>query len=77
MTLTYDNGSEFSRHRELGAALNAKGYFCSLYSSWEKGGVEKFNGLVRQYYPKGSSFKDITVYGVQPVERSLKLNYLK
>jgi IS30 family transposase len=34
-------------------ALGAEGYFCKPYSSWEKGGVENFNGLVRQYYPKG------------------------
>lgn len=70
-TLTYDNGSEFSRHSEVGAALNAKGYFCNPYSSWEKGGVENFNGLVRQYYPKGTSFKDITANGLQQVERAL------
>lgn len=70
-TLTYDNGLEFSRHREVAAALNAKGYFCNPYSSWEKGGVENFNGLVRQYYPKGTSFKDITAGGLQQVENSL------
>jgi IS30 family transposase len=70
-TLTYDNGLEFSRHREVGDALNAKGYFCNPYSSWEKGGVENFNGLVRQYYPKGTSFKNITADGLRQVERSL------
>ena len=52
-TITYDNGLEFARHEEVSAALGSEGYFCKPYSSWEKGGVENFNGLVRQYYPKG------------------------
>lgn len=67
-TLTYDNGLEFSRHEEVSEALSARGYFCAPYHSWEKGGVENFNGLVRQYYPKGSSFEGITISGLQAVE---------
>ena len=67
-TLTYDNGLEFSQHKRVSAALKAKGYFCNPYSSWEKGGVENFNGLVRQYYPKGSSFTSITTKLLQGVE---------
>jgi transposase, IS30 family len=70
-TLTYDNGPEFSRHREVSEALEAKGYFCSAYHSWEKGGVENLNGLVRQYFPKGSSFEDITLEKLQAVETAL------
>ena len=70
-TLTYDNGAEFSRHKEVSAALGAKGYFCNAYHSWEKGGVENFNGLVRQYYPKGSSFEDITPEGLREVQSAL------
>lgn len=58
-TITYDNGLEFSKHEQVSAALAAKGYFCKPYSSWEKGGVENFNGLVRQYFPKGSDFTAI------------------
>ena len=58
-TLTYDNGLEFAEHLRVSKALGAKGYFCQPYHSWEKGGVENFNGLVRQYYPKGSSFGSI------------------
>lgn len=59
-TLTYDNGMEFSRHLEVGRALGAKSYFCKPYHSWEKGLVENHNGLLRQYYPKGTSFAGIT-----------------
>lgn len=70
-TLTYDNGLEFSRHEEISRELNAKGYFCAPYHSWEKGGVENFNGLVRQYFPKGSSFAGITRQKLQRVENEL------
>ena len=55
-TLTYDNGLEFARHAEVSKGLKARGYFCAPYHSWEKGGVENFNGLVLQYFPKGSDF---------------------
>lgn len=67
-TITYDNGLEFSRHAEISLALDAEGYFCAPYHSWEKGGVENFNGLVRQYFPKGSSFEGITPEELQRVE---------
>jgi transposase, IS30 family len=58
-TLTYDNGNEFAGHEEITEALGAKGYFAQPYHSWEKGGVENYNGLVRQYFPKGSSFESL------------------
>jgi len=70
-TLTYDNGLEFAKHGEVSEALSAQGYFCRPYHSWEKGGVENFNGLVRQYFPKGSSFEAITAERLQEVENEL------
>jgi IS30 family transposase len=59
-TITYDNGLEFARHEEVSAALGSEGYFCKPYSSWEKGGVENLNGLIRQYYPKGFDLSNVT-----------------
>lgn len=70
-TITYDNGLEFSKHVEVSEALECEGYFCKPYHSWEKGGVENFNGLVRQYYPKGSDFSTITPEDLQRVEREI------
>ncbi len=70
-TLTYDNGTEFSRHLEAGRALGAKSYFCSPYHPWEKGLVENHNGLLRQYYPKGTSFAEITASALGQVEMEL------
>ena len=60
-TLTYDNGLEFAMHGEVDEKLGSKAYFCNPYHSWEKGGVENYNGLVRQYYPKGSSLEGVDV----------------
>lgn len=67
-SITYDNGLEFSGHSIVSEALNAQSYFCQPYHSWEKGGVENFNGLVRQYLPKGKSFADLTNERLQEIE---------
>lgn len=67
-TLTYDNGLEFAGHELVSRELEAAGYFCAPYASWEKGGVENYNGLVRQYYPKGSSFSGLTDEDLKLVE---------
>lgn len=70
-TLTYDNGLEFACHEQVAKSLSAKSYFCAPYHSWEKGGVENFNGLVRQYYAKGSSFAEITQEELRKVEQEI------
>ena len=44
------------RHEAIAKALGAVSYFCLPYHSWEKGGVENMNGLLRRYIPKGISF---------------------
>lgn len=67
-TVTYDNGLEFSGHRSVSKQLGAKGYFCQPYHSWEKGGVENFNGLVRQYLPKGTSFANLKQQRLNEIE---------
>jgi IS30 family transposase len=70
-TVTYDNGLEFAMHELVNTCLDSESYFCKPYSSWEKGGVENFNGLVRQYFPKGSDFRGITGQRLQEVEDEL------
>jgi transposase, IS30 family len=59
-TIPYDNGLEFAGHEAVSELLQAKGYFCEPYHSWEKGGVENYHGLVRQYFPTGSYFSLLT-----------------
>jgi len=67
-TITYDNGLEFAKHGFVNDLLESESYFCKPYCSWEKGGVENYNGLVRQYFPKGSDFTEITRERLQEVE---------
>lgn len=58
LTITTDNGPEFAAHQRIAKALGTKVYFADPYASWQKGAIENTNGLVRQYIPKGTSFKD-------------------
>lgn len=60
ITMTSDNGKEFAEHKKIASKLNAKFYFAHPYSSWERGLNENTNGLIRQYFPKGSDFTNIT-----------------
>ena len=57
-TLTLDNGIENTRHRELQKELDIKTFFCDPYSSWQKGGVENTNKMIRRYIPKGSNISN-------------------
>ncbi len=59
-SLTYDNGVEFVGHEQVNRVLDSDSYFCKPYSSWEKGGVENFNGLIRQYLSKQRSLQHIS-----------------
>ena len=67
-SITYDNGLEFARHELVNELLECESYFCKPYRSWEKGGVENYNGLVRQYFPKGHDFTTITAERLLEVE---------
>jgi len=67
LTITADNGKEFSGHRAISMSLDADFYFAHAYSSWERGLNENTNGLVRQYFPKKSSFAAITAEDINIV----------
>lgn len=58
-TLTSDNGSEFAKHEQVSAELEADFFFAHPYASWERGLNENTNGLVRQYIKKGSRLTHI------------------
>jgi IS30 family transposase len=70
-TITSDNGFEFSNHKNIANSLDCDYYFCHPYSSWERGLNEYTNGLIRQYIPKGASFKNITAEYIQEIEDKL------
>lgn len=81
-TITADNGKEFAEHKIISNALNIDFFFAKPYHSWERGANENMNGLIRQYFPKGSSFESISNDSVQRVQDILnnrprkKLNFL-
>jgi len=60
LTITYDNGSTFSDHEMTEKKTGIEIYFAHPYHSWERGTNENCNGLLRQFFPKKSSFAMIT-----------------
>ena len=81
-SITYDNGSEFALHKMIERDTGALVYFADAGSPHQRGTNENTNGLVRDYFPKGTSFASITNSDVQRVVRILnnrprkRLNYL-
>lgn len=59
-SFTADHGKEFSMHRELSAKLGCKVYFADPHAPWQRGTNENCNGLIRQFFPKRTSFADVT-----------------
>jgi transposase, IS30 family len=70
-TVTLDNGIENTKHEELSAGLSIDIFFCNPYSSWEKGGVENLNGLIRRWIPKGCDIDDYSAEEIQWIENRL------
>lgn len=70
-TITADNGKEFARHATIAKSLDVSFFFARPYHSWERGANENTNGLIRQYFPKGSDFEAITEQEIQAVEDKL------
>ena len=80
-TITTDNGSEFAEHEWITERLNVPVYFADSYCSWQKGGVENENKLIRQYIPKGTDISTVTDGKVKKTQYKLnerpreKLNF--
>ena len=70
-TITYDNGKEFARHRHTAHHLQAHIFFARPYHAWERGVNENTNGLIRDFFSKGTDFTTIHPATVAKVERLL------
>lgn len=70
-SITFDNGTEFARCHRLEKHLGLKLYFADPGCPSQRGTNENTNGLIRQYYPKGTDFRDISHYQVRETENKL------
>ena len=81
-SVTFDNGSEGSRHYELKKLFGVETFFCDSFKSWQKGGVENMNKLIRQYLPRNTNLKNVSNEDIYLIQERLnnrprkKLNYL-
>lgn len=81
-TVTFDNGKENVKHTEIKKEYGVETYFCEPFASWQKGGVENANKLIRHYLPRKTNLNQLTDKDIYDIQEKLNnrprrcLNYL-
>ena len=70
-SLTWDRGAEMAEHRAFALATDAQEYFCDPRSPWQRGSNENTNGLLRQYFPKGTNLNSFSQQQLDAVAKKL------
>lgn len=73
VTLTFDNGRENAEHRLMEYFTGFTIYFAHPYHSWERGTNENTNGLIREYFPKGTDFNTVTEQELEKVQKQINM----
>lgn len=70
-SMTFDNGGEGACHVQFRDRFNVATYFCDAYASWQKGGVENTNGLIRRYLPRQTKLATVTDDELEAIQERL------
>ena len=68
-TITLDNGKEFAAHESFSERSRIDVYFADPYAPWQRGLNENTNGLLRQFFPKGTDFAQVSHQAVAGAEK--------
>lgn len=72
-TITWDQGVEMASHKKFTDKTGVKVYFCDPHSPWQRGTNENTNGLIRDYFPKGTNFTKVTDEEIQQMQDQLNI----